>query len=376
VFRTKILAMLMFLSLLSVVFVVPAGAEDKKPPFEISGFVDTYYSYNFNNPDSRFNAIGDPVNGPTGLSNFDFYHNSFNLSLVEVVIAKTAEPVGFRIDLDYGPTTDWVHCGNPNCDAAPNAESPYRYLQQAYVSWATPVGLNIDFGKFVTPIGAEVIESKDNWNYTRGLLFCCAIPYYHAGIRAGYTINGMFSVTGFLLNGWNNVIENNGIKTGAISLAITPTPKLPIVLNWIGPEKVPGVYSNRQLVEAIATFNATDAISFMADYNFGEEDLVGGGTARWSGIATYARWKVDPYALALRYEYVSDTSNVMFGGSNPDGNDVQEVTVTAEKTIASNLLTRVEYRNDFSHGQIFEDKDGSFTKNNQGRIVVSAVYMF
>jgi len=33
----------------------------------------------------------------------------------------------------------------------------------------------------VTPAGAEVVESKDNWNYSRGLLFAWAIPYFHFG---------------------------------------------------------------------------------------------------------------------------------------------------------------------------------------------------
>jgi hypothetical protein len=374
VYRPRLLVMLMLLSFLVV---VPARAEEeKKPPFEISGFVDTYYSYNFNAPQSQFNGSGAD-------SNFDFYHNSFSLSLVEVAISKEAEPVGFRIDLDYGPTTDWVHCGLPNCDVGivqggfsfPNsADSPYRYIQQAYVSWATPVGLKIDFGKFVTPIGAEVIESQDNWNYTRGLLFCCAIPYYHAGIRAGYTVNDMLSITGFLVNGWNNVIETNYIKTGAVSLAITPIPKLPIVLNWMGPEKSTGSYTNRQIYEAIVTFNATDAISLMADYNYGTLDPVGGGSVKYSGIAAYARWKVDPYALALRYEYVDDKDNAMFGISG--GDKIQEVTLTGEKTIAGNLLTRVEFRTDFSKEKVYEDKDGIISKDTQSRIVVSAVYTF
>ena len=39
----------------------------------------------------------------------------------------------------------------------------------------------MDFGKFVTSAGAEVIESKDNWNYSRSLLFAYAIPYWHFG---------------------------------------------------------------------------------------------------------------------------------------------------------------------------------------------------
>ena len=29
-----------------------------------------------------------------------------------------------------------------------------------------------------------MIEAKDNWNYTRGLLFTWAIPFYHVGVRA------------------------------------------------------------------------------------------------------------------------------------------------------------------------------------------------
>jgi Putative beta-barrel porin-2, OmpL-like. bbp2 len=28
-------------------------------------------------------------------------------------------------------------------------------------------------------MGNEVIETKDNWNYGRSLLFTLAVPYYH-----------------------------------------------------------------------------------------------------------------------------------------------------------------------------------------------------
>ena len=50
-------------------------------------------------------------------------------------------------------------------------------------------GLQINVGKFVTPAGAEVIETKDNWNYSRGLLFALAIPYFHFGTSAKYAFN-------------------------------------------------------------------------------------------------------------------------------------------------------------------------------------------
>ena len=70
--------------------------------------------------------------------------------------------------------------------AAETAPSVFRNIEQAYISFkpAQAKGLQLDFGKFVTAAGAEVIETKDNWNYSRSLLFSWAIPYYHFGLRA------------------------------------------------------------------------------------------------------------------------------------------------------------------------------------------------
>src|SRR3989442_15094477 len=65
---------------------------------EVSGFVDTYYSYNFNKPPT----------GKAGVERtFDVQHNSFSLNLAELSFVKTPTADsrgGFRFDLDYGPT--------------------------------------------------------------------------------------------------------------------------------------------------------------------------------------------------------------------------------------------------------------------------------
>ena len=70
-------------------------------------------------------------------------------------------------------------------------------LQQAYLTAVLPVGagLTVDVGKFVTHMGNEVIESKDNWNYSRSFLFAYAIPYYHTGIRLTYPLASTLSGT-------------------------------------------------------------------------------------------------------------------------------------------------------------------------------------
>ncbi|HYJ47218.1 MAG TPA: outer membrane beta-barrel protein, partial [Pyrinomonadaceae bacterium] len=176
-------------SLVAAPPVEPAGAKEPEPAkaksqdggildffrkVEVSGFIDGYYSYNFNKPSGRTNV----------LRNFDTRNNEFALNLAEIVFEKKPDPadsrVGFRLDLDYGPATDMVHASEPG------GREVYKVVQQAYGSYLAPIGtgLQVDVGKFVTMHGAEVIETKDNWNYSRGLLFAWAIPYYHMGLRA------------------------------------------------------------------------------------------------------------------------------------------------------------------------------------------------
>ncbi len=126
------------------------------------------------------------------LRNFDVNHNTFSLSYAEVAFAKPATETsrgGFRVDFGAGDTANMVNAFEPG------GTDYLKYVQQAYVSYLAPVGkgLTIDFGKFVTPAGAEVIENKDNFNYSRGLLFALAIPYYHMGARVGYAVNDKVS---------------------------------------------------------------------------------------------------------------------------------------------------------------------------------------
>ena len=160
--------------------------------------MDVYYNWNFNQ------------SSPEALRNFDITHNSFSLNYAEVAVAKAPTELsraGFRMDFGAGDTANLVNAFEPG------GTDFLKYVQQAYVSFLAPAGkgLTIDFGKFVTPAGAEVIESKDNFNYSRGLLFALAIPYYHAGARVGYSFNDKVSLTGYLVNGWNDVKDNNKV---------------------------------------------------------------------------------------------------------------------------------------------------------------------
>ena len=50
-----------------------------------------------------------------------------------------------------------------------------------------------------------MIEAKDNWNYSRSLLFVNAIPYWHFGARTSMPVSKTDTIGFQLVNGWNNV---------------------------------------------------------------------------------------------------------------------------------------------------------------------------
>src|SRR5262245_45560075 len=181
------------------------------PRVDVTGFVDVYYGYNFNKVD--------PL-----LRTYDVQHNTFSLSLAEVAFAKAVSPesrVGFRTDLDFGKAADLTAAFEPASDG----KEIYKHIEQAYVSLLTGK-VQWDAGKFVSPMGAEVIESQDNWNYTRSILFGFAIPFYHVGLRATVTASPKLRFTGYLVNGWNNGSEINGNKTVHLGLTWKPNDKL------------------------------------------------------------------------------------------------------------------------------------------------------
>ena len=258
----------------------------------VVGFVDAYYSYRFQ-----------PSSGDAQLRNFDTKHNQFSFNLAEIALERrptTQSRLGFRLDFNVGPATDMVHA------AEPGGPGQFRNLQQGYVTYLAPLGrgLQIDVGKMVTPLGAEVIETKDNWNYSRSLLFALAIPYYHMGARVAYGFGDRFAIAGLIVNGWNNVVENNGGKSFGVQATFKPTSKLSIVQGYmVGPEQTDDDEDIRQVSDTIVTYAAVSWLSLMANYDIGR-DRVDGAPVQWQGVAVYARVTATSWlAISPRLEW-------------------------------------------------------------------------
>jgi len=224
-------------------------------------------------------------------------------------------------------------------------------------------------GKFVTIHGAEVIESKDNWNYTRSLLFNLAIPFYHLGVRATLPVNDKFALAGLVVNGWNNSSEiYGGVPCLAVQATLKPTTKFTWLANYMVGQEVPDDDADkRHLFDTTLTLTATPKVSLMANFDYGKE-----GDTDWWGVAGYAKLQPKPnWALVGRYEYVDDSK----GGFMTIGTNAQSLTFTSDHLIAGGLVMRLEYRTDFADESIFPKDDGS-SKKSQTTLTVGLVYGF
>jgi hypothetical protein len=334
----------------------PSPSPSPEPPkVDVVGFVDVYYGYNFNKVDPA-------------LRTFDVQHNTFSLSLAELNFTKTPTAdsrVGFRADLDFGKTADLVAAYEPES----SGKEIYKHVQQAYVSLLTGK-VQWDAGKFVTPMGAEVIESQDNWNYSRSILFGYAIPFYHVGLRATYTLDARTTLGAQLVNGWNNSSETNGDKTVHLSLTLKPDAKLTWVANYMVGKEAPAgaaVRDVRNLFDTTLTYAATPKLSLQANVDYGKE-----GAVKWWGVDAYAKYQATPaWALVGRYEYVDDSK----GGFMTIGGKAQSFTLTSDHLIAGGLKTRLEYRLDHAPSGFFSKSNGG-TTDNQSTLTVGIVYLF
>ncbi len=344
--------------------VAPTAAPNWRGSTSLTGLVDGYYGYNFNQPHNRTSSLR-AFDGPT---------NQFGLNLVELILdrpppAKNSR-LGYHVAFGFGQAMNVLNGSDPG------GPGFAQYLKEAYFSYLAPVGrgLQVDFGKFVTPHGAEVIESKANWNYSRGLLFTYAVPFYHFGLRARYAFTEKYAATGYFVNGWNDIVDNNTGKTVGMGFAWTPTKRFGITQNYMAGPEQPGINRNwRQLSDTVVSFSPTDRLSLMVNYDYGRGDRLSPASTPvfWTGVAAYARYVFnDRYAIATRYEYYNDHDGFTTGTPQ----HLNGLTGTLERRIASRLITRLEYRRDSSNRPAFFK--GDTPARSQSTVAGGLMYEF
>jgi hypothetical protein len=320
---------------------------------DFSFLFDGYTDVNFNHPDSGFNQ----------LRNFDVRADTAHVNMGKITIDHGPAPVGFHLDVGFGQTFDMLHSSSRD----PNA---WKYFEQAYISvkpksWH---GVEVDAGEFVTSAGAEVIETNQNWNYSRSLLFAWAIPYLHFGIRTTFPVGPHFTGGFQVVNGWNNIEPINSGKTYGVTGAYAWKKVTWSNVYYVGPEKYHTTAGLRHLFDTTVLVNASDKLSYYINFDYGRDKNVGPGAASWTGLAGAARYALGKkYAIAGRLEFFDDKD----GFSTGVPQTIKEATLTGEYKFNSWLMSRLEFRDDWSTQSFFEK--GSGTSKNQPTFLLGMV---
>ena len=325
---------------------------------EFSGLVDGYYDLNFNHPADRTNQV----------RVLDVRANQFTLNMAKFSMQHAADPVGFRVDLGFGRGMDLYHFNEPDFSAM-------KYVEQAFISWKpeTAKGFQADFGKFVSSAGAEVFETHTNWNYSRSLLYGWAQPFYHFGLRTSMPLNKHFSAGVQVVNGWNNVEDNNTGKTIGLTGTYTCSKVSWTNTYYVGPEKKDTNQGQRHLYDSVLLLTPTSKLNAYINFDYGVDKMVLGGENRWVGIAGAARYQANSwFALSPRLEWFNDADGFNTGTAQ----QLKEFTLTGEFKMAKGLLTRLEYRRDWSDQPFFNRGNQLANHKNQDTLLVGVVAYF
>lgn len=178
----------------------------------IEGYVDTYYSYNFNNP----------ANGDQPYLVSMSRHNEFNINLAFVDLKYSSSRVRARVVPGFGTYVN-ANYGN-------EAGSLKNLIEaNAGVNLSKRKGIWLDLGVLGSPYTNESAISKDHLVYTRSLA-AENVPYYLAGLKLTVPVTKNVNTYFYLINGWQQIRDQNTNKSFGSQVEYRPNNNM--LINW------------------------------------------------------------------------------------------------------------------------------------------------
>jgi hypothetical protein len=397
----------------------PTPAEEEtNGKLTVSGYLDSYYFHNFNNPASRDNM------GQSGVGRgFDRRVDQFNLGMVQTVFTYKNKKSEAVVDLAFGPSAQYGNYGNVPVSAPAygwavgNDVYTAILIKQAYFKYNATEKLSFTMGQFGTHIGYEYIDAPLNFFYSINHTFNSGIPFYHTGLKGTYAFSSKVSLMLGIVNGFDYVQDNNRAKGLIGQLALTPVEGLSIYLNYINSNesnadatgKTPK--GNFTVYDLNGGYQITDKffIGYWAMFGSQKGTLGSPGTfvpadgdvdkvKTWYGANLYLTYAIkENFSIGFRGEHFDNKSgarglrNVEQTGDalNPTqaiGATANTFTLASTITLADgHLLLKPELRMDVfdkvngslnTNSQQFMDSDGNYSKNSQTTFGMAAVYKF
>lgn len=346
------------LPLAMILYMRPAGqaqSDTSVSPLKISGYLETYYVYDFSNPASH--------NRPDFLYSFH-RHNEVNLNFGMIQAAYDNDRVRGTLALMAGTYA------NANLASEPGVLRNI-FEANAGLKLSKTRALWVDAGIFSSHIGFESAVGATCWNMTRSIMAENS-PYYLSGVKLSYSSgDGKWLLSGLVLNGWQRIQRRPGNQTPAFGHQLTWKPGRKVLLNsssFIGNDQPDSLRRMRYFHNLYAKLTLHRTFGLIAGLDAGIEQRAKASRAyhTWYSPVLIARYTPsEKLAIAARAEYYSDANGVIIMTSTPNGFQTFGYSLNVDVRVSGQVLWRIEGRAFQSRkDNIFRDQNGDPSRLN------------
>src|SRR5438876_5172000 len=284
---------------------LPAG-------FKLTGFAEGSYAYS-----------GRSVGDTTIVGRlYDRLQNRFMLNALAVVLDKPYDPAkfsaGFHSELLLGQDATLIK--SPGFDLGAEADVPHLYVT-LNVPTASGNGLQFKVGRMVTLMGVEVIETIANPNWSEANQFIYVENFTGLGVSVETKFNQYVDVQFRVINGWDQVHDNNTHKSlmGRVGIYADALSSISIVGYW-GPEEPDNNTANRYGINAVVWRKVGKTnVWVQGDYGTEQADTAlpdPTQDAKWWALGGWITYDFSSaVGLALRGDYVNDENGARTNGA-------------------------------------------------------------
>ena len=374
----------------------------------LTGYLNTGYSINNN---------ADKFNGPIA---FNDRSNEFELNQAYIALEKATKAgdcdwdLGGRIDVMYGTDARWVESSGLEKTSAgqekwvTNQRFYHLALVQAYAEVAYD-DVKIKAGKWITLMGAEVIDVTGNFFYSHSYTFSYGIAYTHTGLMATKTVDEQLSYSLGITTGWDNFFDNQNRVDFMGSVTLTSCDKSSNLVFTImtgderrtDPDADPAE-TNRTAYTIVYNKKLNDRLSWTIEHVLGVQqkgafdpatETEATRAGRWYGITNYLTYQLNcDWWLGGRFEWFRDPDGTrvlpvgdsLTGGTanaatnvGYEGNFFEYTVGLNYKPVCNpNLVVRPEVRWDHFDGNTNNAPFSNGNKNDQFTFAIDATFKF
>ena len=346
-----------FLFLLIFIFNNCIAQVDSTKSFNISAYIETYYSYDFSKP----------FNNEKPDFNYNYKkHNQPNVNLAFVKANYQSKRIRSSLALMTGNYAMYNLSSEPNW-AKPLLEANVGYKPfEKHDFW-------IDAGVMPSHIGFESAVGSDCWNLSRSILAENS-PYYESGIKFNYTNKKQDLYVAFhVLNGWQKIAIPKGDENPSIGFQVNYKPTSSLTLNYsnfVGNIKVDSINNALRIFHNLyAIYDVSSKLSFIFGFDIGTRKRAGTKTAIWYTPVIISKINLGKKSkIASRLEFYSDQQQAIITTLTPNGYQTLGASINYDYQISSKFLWRTELKRYNSKDPIFK-----YTQNSNQQTTATMV---